>query len=53
MVSLSEDEALLSQLFSHRFTSGRGLKGHSFGNLFLAALTSLTGDFAGAVRVSL
>ncbi len=52
MVALSEDEALLSQLFSHRFTSGRGLKGHSFGNLFLAALTSLTGDFAGAVRVS-
>lgn len=52
MVALSEDEALLSQLFNHRFSNGRGLKGHSFGNLFLTALTSLTGDFARAVRMS-
>ncbi|MBY0373661.1 MAG: YvcK family protein [Bryobacteraceae bacterium] len=52
MVALSEDEALLSKLFQHRFTSGRGLKGHSFGNLFLTALTHLTGDFAQAVKVS-
>ena len=34
MVALSEDEALLSRLFQHRFQAGRGLKGHSFGNLF-------------------
>jgi uncharacterized cofD-like protein len=52
MVALSEDEALLSQLFQYRFARGRGLKGHSFGNLFLTALTSLTGDFAQAVKVS-
>jgi len=52
MVALSEDEALLSRLFQYRFASGRGLKGHSFGNLFLAALTHLTGDFALAVKVS-
>ena len=52
MVALSEDEALLSKLFQHRFAAGRGLKGHSFGNLFLAALTHLTGDFAQAVKVS-
>src|SRR5271170_2218949 len=52
MVALSEDEALLSQLFQYRFSQGRGLKGHSFGNLFLTALTSLTGDFAQAVKVS-
>ena len=50
MVALSEDEALLSQLFQYRFSEGRGLKGHSFGNLFLTALTSLTGDFAQAVK---
>ncbi|HYK17962.1 MAG TPA: YvcK family protein [Bryobacteraceae bacterium] len=52
MVALSEDEALLSQLFQYRFARGRGLKGHSFGNLFLTALTNLTGDFAQAVKVS-
>jgi len=52
MVALSEDEGLLSQLFQYRFASGRGLKGHSFGNLFLTALTNLTGDFAQAVKVS-
>src|SRR5271170_5714820 len=52
MVALSEDEALLSQLFQYRFSGGRGLKGHSFGNLFLTALTNLTGDFAQAVKVS-
>lgn len=52
MVALSEDEALLSKVFQYRFAEGRGLKGHSFGNLFLTALTNLTGDFARAVRVS-
>jgi uncharacterized cofD-like protein len=52
MVALSEDEALLSRLFQYRFSSGRGLKGHSFGNLFLTALNHLTGDFAEAVKLS-
>lgn len=52
MVALSEDEGLLSKLFQYRFSEGRGLKGHSFGNLFLTALTNLTGDFAQAVKVS-
>jgi uncharacterized cofD-like protein len=52
IVALSEDEALLSRLFQHRFEKGSGLEGHSFGNLFLAALTSLTGDFSEAVRLS-
>jgi len=42
IVALSEDEALLSKLFRHRFDKGSGLEGHSFGNLFLAALTSIT-----------
>ena len=52
MVALSQDEALLSRLFNYRFTSGRGLKGHSFGNLFLTAMTHLTGEFADAVKLS-
>jgi uncharacterized cofD-like protein len=51
MVALSEDEHLLSQLFQHRFSTG-GLGGNSFGNLFLAALTEISGDFAQAVRTS-
>jgi len=52
IVALSEDEALLSKLFRHRFEKGTGLEGHSFGNLFLAALTSITNDFSEAVRLS-
>src|SRR6202162_6280975 len=52
IVALSEDEALLSRLFQHRFVKGSGLEGHSFGNLFLAALTSITSDFGEAVRLS-
>src|SRR6202165_4148658 len=51
MVALSEDEATLSRLFQYRFAGGSGLKGHSFGNLFLTALTNLTGDFAQAVKL--
>jgi uncharacterized cofD-like protein len=52
MVALANDEALLSRLFQYRFSAGRGLIGHNFGNLFLAALTHVTGDFSEAIRVS-
>lgn len=52
MTALSEDEALLAKLFKHRFARGRGLKGHSFGNLFLTAMNQITGDFAHAVKLS-
>jgi uncharacterized cofD-like protein len=52
MVALSQDEDLLGHLFQYRFHAGRGLIGHNFGNLFLAALTHVTGDFVEAVRVS-
>src|SRR3984885_6757750 len=52
MVALSRDELLLGDLFQYRFPAGRGLAGHSFGNLFLTALTNVTGDFPEAVRVS-
>jgi uncharacterized cofD-like protein len=50
LVAVSEDENLISKLFRHRFTSSGQLEGHSFGNLFLAALTAVTGDFAEAVK---
>ncbi|WP_158945513.1 uridine diphosphate-N-acetylglucosamine-binding protein YvcK [Granulicella sp. S190] len=51
MVALSEDEHLLSRLFQFRFEHGE-LEGHSFGNLFVAALSHITGDFAQAVQMS-
>jgi uncharacterized cofD-like protein len=52
MVALSEDSLLLSKLFKYRFSGGGDLAGHNFGNLFLAALSEVTGDFAEAVRLS-
>ncbi|MBB5330575.1 gluconeogenesis factor YvcK family protein [Tunturiibacter gelidoferens] len=51
LVALSEDEHLLSRLFQYRFEHG-DLEGHSFGNLFVAALSHITGDFAQAVQMS-
>jgi uncharacterized cofD-like protein len=52
MIALSEDSTLLSRLFRYRFRGKGELGGHSFGNLFLAALTEVTGDFTEAVRLS-
>lgn len=52
MVALSEDSSLLARLFRHRFRGDGDLGGHSFGNLFLAALSEVTGDFGEAVRLS-
>lgn len=50
LVALAADENLLSKLFQHRFSRAGDLQGHNFGNLFLAALTAMTGDFAVAVK---
>lgn len=52
MVALAEDEQLLTRLFRYRFAGDGTLGGHSFGNLFLTALTDVTGDFLEAIRVS-
>ena len=52
MIALSEDATLLSRLFQYRFRGTGDLAGHSFGNLFLAALAEVTGDFVEAVRLS-
>jgi len=50
--ALSSDEALLSQVFQYRFTAGAGLEGHSMGNLFITALSEITGSFEEAVAES-
>jgi uncharacterized cofD-like protein len=52
LVALADDESLMSRLFQYRFPDGGGLEGHSFGNLFVAALAEVTGDFETAVRES-
>ena len=52
MIALSEDANLISRLFRYRFRGDGELGGHSFGNLFLAALTEITGDFTEAIRLS-
>ena len=52
MVALSEDEHLISRLFRHRFRAGGELEGHNFGNLFVAALSEMTGDFAHAIKLA-
>ncbi|TAM83845.1 MAG: YvcK family protein [Acidobacteria bacterium] len=52
LVALAEDEKVLTRLFNYRFSAGKGLRGHSLGNLFLTALTNLTGDFSMAVRLA-
>ena len=49
IVALADDEDLLARLFKSRFGNGEGLTGHSFGNLFLAALSGITGDFYQAI----
>jgi uncharacterized cofD-like protein len=52
MVALSEEGDLLARLFAHRFRGGEGLEGHNFGNLFVAALTEITGDFGHAIQLA-
>jgi len=52
LAALSNDEALLAQLFQYRFSGEPGLNGHSFGNLFISALSDITGSFEEAVAES-
>ena len=52
LVALADDEALVTDLFRYRFEEGEGLTGHSFGNLFLAAMTGITGNFDRAIKES-
>ncbi len=52
IAALADDEDLVTKLFQYRFKTGEGLEGHSFGNLFLTALVSITGDMVRAVKES-
>jgi len=52
LAALSDDEALLTQLFQYRFGGDTGLGGHSFGNLFISSLVDITGSFEKAVAES-
>ena len=52
LAAMSNNEDLLSQVFQYRFTTGKGLEGHSLGNLFITALTEVTGSFEEAVAES-
>ena len=52
IAALADNDDLITKLFQYRFKSGEGLEGHSFGNLFLTALCSITGDMVRAVKES-
>ena len=52
LVALADAEPLMGELFQYRFEDGSGLKGHSFGNLFITALSKITGDFDRAIKES-
>ena len=52
IAALADDEDLVTKLFQYRFKAGEGLEGHSFGNLFLTALCSITGNMVRAVQES-
>jgi uncharacterized cofD-like protein len=52
LAALSNDEALLTQLFQYRFSGSPDLDGHSFGNLFITALSEITGSFEEAIAES-
>jgi len=52
LAALSNEEPMLTRLFQYRFSRGDGLEGHTFGNLFLSALTTITGSLEKAVQAS-
>jgi uncharacterized cofD-like protein len=52
IAALADAEPLMTQLMQYRFPAGSGLDDHAFGNLFIAAMTAITGDFEDAVRES-
>lgn len=52
LAALADEEKLLTELFQYRFNAGDGLIGHSFGNLFLTAMSDITGDFEKAIAAS-
>ncbi|MDQ6766664.1 MAG: YvcK family protein [Candidatus Eremiobacteraeota bacterium] len=52
LVALADSESMMAELFQYRFNDGEGLVGHSFGNLFIAAMCGIAGDFDRAIKES-
>jgi uncharacterized cofD-like protein len=52
IAALADEEKLLTELFQYRFSAGEGLEGHSFGNLFLTAMSDITGDLEQGIAAS-
>ncbi len=52
LVALADTQPLMQQLFQYRFAESSVLQGHNFGNLFITAMTKITGDFERAIRAS-
>jgi uncharacterized cofD-like protein len=50
IIALADAEPLVTKLFQYRFSDGSGLAGHSFGNLFIVAMSAVTGNFEDAIR---
>lgn len=50
LIALADTEPMLAQMLQHRFSNGEGLAGHSLGNLILAAMQEITGDFVTAIK---
>lgn len=52
IAALADDDDIVTKLFQYRFKTGEGLEGHSFGNLFITAMTSICGDIVSAIKES-
>ena len=52
IAALADDDDIVTQLFQYRFKTGEGLGGHSFGNLFITAMTAICGDMITAIKES-
>lgn len=52
IAALADDDDIVTKLFQYRFKTGEGLEGHSFGNLFITAMTSVCGDMVSAIKES-
>ena len=52
IAALADDDDIMTELFQYRFKTGEGLEGHSFGNLFITAMTNICGDMVSAIKES-
>ena len=52
IAALADDDDIVTKLFQYRFKSGEGIKGHSFGNLFITAMSAICGDMVTAIKES-